>query len=646
MKKILSLALATVMSLSAFATLAACGGDDGTKKDGENTAPVITGVKEEAMVFAGEEYDALAGVTATDAEDGDLTSKIEVSASGLTFTNGKVTPTESAEYTGYEIAYTVKDSGGEETTEYGTLYVYEEAEALQKKFTADFTTPTLPRDDGDNKPYSDKVMHWWGLDVKTGATATKSNEKGALVINVENGGENPTDVVLQRGFGEYEAGTYRVVAWVDISAATKIGAQITSQGNTYEAEDVNVAAGYQKLEWKITATTNDLLFKLLLGGGEGRAAAYTLSVLKLAIFQVIGTGEDVELFNRTFTDNAGGITGNDHAIVTFDDTKKETHVAVSYNENTTDDGYARATIALGNYAVTKGTQYKLTLTLKATAALKVNVCVEDDAQEWKVRAFFETVEAAANEEKTVTLSLDWHDGNWQTVESGNAVIRLYFGLHTEAQNNGTNDVIVKNVKLIQPGQVTRKAQDNFMLFGWGSAFENDANKTYPYNVFNGSDDANPRAGVSAMYVEDGKLVYRIYEGATIQGDNNLQIGFGNEYVDNLLHLPGNAYYVVTFTIKSSVELDFNLTLHDNTFEGDSWDLGLIMRYADFEGTALHVGPTEQTFTLISHVVNADTKCALLFEFGSEKLAALTGGAVIEISELSIGYRTIKTAAAD
>ena len=63
MKKILAIVLALALSLALFA---ACG------KDGENTAPVIEGVKDTASVEAGSEFDALAGVTATDAEDGDI----------------------------------------------------------------------------------------------------------------------------------------------------------------------------------------------------------------------------------------------------------------------------------------------------------------------------------------------------------------------------------------------------------------------------------------------------------------------------------------------------------------------------------------------------------------------------------------------
>ena len=61
-------ALALVLSLVMVLSLAACGG-------GENTAPEITGVMDQS-VEAGSEFNALAGVSVTDAEDGDITAKI------------------------------------------------------------------------------------------------------------------------------------------------------------------------------------------------------------------------------------------------------------------------------------------------------------------------------------------------------------------------------------------------------------------------------------------------------------------------------------------------------------------------------------------------------------------------------------------
>ena len=112
--------LALILSLAMVLSLAACGGS------GENTAPVITGVADQA-VEAGSEFDALAGVSATDAEDGDITTLITVEATpALNFKNGKATPETAGSY---ELVYSVTDKGGETVEAYATLTVTKQPRA-------------------------------------------------------------------------------------------------------------------------------------------------------------------------------------------------------------------------------------------------------------------------------------------------------------------------------------------------------------------------------------------------------------------------------------------------------------------------------------------------------------------------------------
>lgn len=636
MKKFIAIGLAAALSLT---LLAGCGQND----DKNNTAPAIEGVPETATIMAGEEWDALEGVTATDAEDGDITSKIEVTADGLEFVNGKTTPTDP-NYAGYEVIYSVKDSGGlEAVLQYCTLVVNEAAAPLEKVFEADFSqAPEVPAEK------EAEARHYWELAKSDQGDATVSLKKGALVVDVANGGEHAYNVLLKRGFGDFEAVKYRVVAWVDSSAATTIKAKASvSDSEYFEEKDVTLTEGYQKVEVSFDLTAAGQAWFEFHLGGEGKNG-YSLSFIKIDIYKVIGSGADETLFENAFTANATGISGNDKATVSFNN--NETHVAVSYDDGTDHDWYSKATVALDNLAITKGTQYKLSFTLKATNKLQANVCVEDNEKEWEVRAFFEKVEVNAGEEKTFTLTLDWHDGGWQTVESGKAVIRFYFGLHDADQNNGTNDVVVKNVKLVLPGQTERKAHDNFLLFG-GSSF-NKKNTELPYDLFSGSDDENgSAAGVSTAYIEGGKLVYKVYEGGTKPENHKLVIGFnGSEWDDtaqdnvpfeNSIVLPENAYYIISFKIKASVELDFNLTLHDfNNQGGGTWDDGLLLRRANFNNPAdpVHIGTTEQTFEFTTKLSLAESKCELILEFGS---SAIVNGVTIEISELTIGYRAVE-----
>ena len=99
MKKEIKGLCASLMITGAALSLAAC------KKT--NTAPVINGAKDN-VVKAGIEFDAMEGVTASDKEDGNLTSKIMIeSTPKLSFKNGKTTAENAGSY---ELVYSVTDS--------------------------------------------------------------------------------------------------------------------------------------------------------------------------------------------------------------------------------------------------------------------------------------------------------------------------------------------------------------------------------------------------------------------------------------------------------------------------------------------------------------------------------------------------------
>lgn len=78
-----------------------------------NTAPIINGVSDKTITI-GSSFDKLSGVTATDKEDGILTSKIVVSGNVNTQVVGK-----------YELTYSVKDSHGVETVVKAVITVQE-----------------------------------------------------------------------------------------------------------------------------------------------------------------------------------------------------------------------------------------------------------------------------------------------------------------------------------------------------------------------------------------------------------------------------------------------------------------------------------------------------------------------------------------
>ncbi|MFR5264382.1 glycosyl hydrolase family 18 protein [Clostridium sp.] len=75
----------------------------GNGEETQNTAPIINGI-ENKTILVNEKFDKLAGVTASDKEDGDLTSKIKVT--------GEVDTSKAGEY---KLTYSVTDSNGLET---------------------------------------------------------------------------------------------------------------------------------------------------------------------------------------------------------------------------------------------------------------------------------------------------------------------------------------------------------------------------------------------------------------------------------------------------------------------------------------------------------------------------------------------------
>ena len=114
MKKLLAILLSVLM----LASFAACSGNGNTPSAQGGSKPEIKGVHD-LTVEAGQSVDTLEGVTATDAEDGDLTAMITIESSpSLSFKGGKATPETAGTY---ELVYSVTDSSGETAEAYATL---------------------------------------------------------------------------------------------------------------------------------------------------------------------------------------------------------------------------------------------------------------------------------------------------------------------------------------------------------------------------------------------------------------------------------------------------------------------------------------------------------------------------------------------
>lgn len=175
MKRIYKL-IAAPLSLAVILSATAC-----SNENGENTQPQITGVADKT-IEAGSEFNALEGITASDAEDGDLTSKITIeSTPALTFTNGVAVPDKAGSY---ELTYTVTDKGGLTAETYATLTVTKQTgeAVVYKEF--DFNTPQTV----DNKG--------WTVNVADGVDASGELKQGAYVFDIRSPGSGDGDIQL------------------------------------------------------------------------------------------------------------------------------------------------------------------------------------------------------------------------------------------------------------------------------------------------------------------------------------------------------------------------------------------------------------------------------------------------------------------
>ena len=195
-----------------------------------NEAPVIHAT--DKTITVGDTFDPMAGVTATDAEDGNLTAKIEVKKNDVDTTKaGK-----------YEVTYKVTDTQGASFTKSITVTVNPKMEVLNAVPTIDAADKTITV--GDT------------FDPKAGVTATDA-EDGDLTakIIVE---KNDVDTTKA---GKYEV-TYKVI---DNQGATRTKTitvtvnpkmEVLNEAPTIDAADKTITVG-DTFDPKVGVTAKD-----------------------------------------------------------------------------------------------------------------------------------------------------------------------------------------------------------------------------------------------------------------------------------------------------------------------------------------------------------------------------------------------------
>ena len=605
MRKVLAMLLAVAMLLS----LAACG------NKGENTAPQIAGVKD-LTVQAESEIDVLAGITATDAEDGDLTSMITVESTPvLTFKNGKATPEKAGNY---ELTYTVTDKNGQAVSEYATLVV--------TKKTADAVV--YQEFDFDTNHNVD--ANGWEAHVAEGVAATGELKQGAFVFDITNPGAGDGDIKLALPGFAVKAADYKIKVWAKSTAKTY--AHILARDENADgwatfggAFNVVIDETVKPLELNFTVS-GDGSAELLIHLGKitpnpDNAADttpenFTVTIDKIEIYEVTGTEVKNPVYTNDFASSIDGIvvSAGDGASANVAADNGAAKVTIDSYHNGGGVWSIKTDLALPENAIEAGVKYYFSFKINAANGQTGECLVESASQEWANRVYFGSLNATAGEDVIVSGVF--------TAEQAIAdpVIRLQIG--NPGDGVTSNVIVIDDVVFgkLEGDKETNKTIHKFHPFGAGTA--NGTNPHFPWGTFNGTDEDNEQ-GVGTIWMENGSLFYRIDQGGVTDWHNKLYCGYG----ENPLVLKADSYYTVEIVAKASKNVSCSFFLNPL----GSWEPRL--------SEGLDITTEEQTFTFTTtDTLVTDMNFEMLFQFGSEATAAL-GEVTIEFVSITI-YQSV------
>ena len=604
--KIIALIVSAVFVMTALIACAG-GGNTSTSEKKDNAKPTIEGVQDMA-VEAESEINVLAGVTATDKEDGDLTSKITVESSpALTFTNGKATPATAGTY---ELIFSVTDNDGETAEAYATLTVTRKTAAatLYKEF--DFSTQAVT----DNKGW---VANIWG--DETVATATL--KQGAYVLDITNPGVSDDRVRLDKMI-DVKAADYKLRVWAkatketymhmiakkDVEAWETYGGDWNKRiGTTMAAYDMNFSVAEEgRAELR-------LHFGKITPNGENPADTtpenFSVIIDKIEIYEITGAESNVKKYEADFSKEAGlAVSAGDGAegVASYADGKA---VATITSYPTSGGVWSiKADLSIGGEKLENGKKYYYSVTLVSQNEQPGECVFESASNGARIDASFNGFTAAAGEEKVLSGVF------MADKDIDDAVIRLQIG--NPATGVTANVITVSAVEfgVVEGDKDVKKSIDNFVAFGNGTAL--GENPAYPWFTFNGSDEDHE--GVGTIWMEEGKLYYRIDQGGETDWYNKLVCG----YRENPLTLEADSYYTLEITVKADKAVSCGLFLNPI----GSWDPRV--------SKGMDITTEAQTFTFATtETLITDMNFELLFQFGS--------GATKALGEVTIEFLSIK-----
>ena len=587
----------------------------GTDANTANTAPEITGVADTLSVAAGTEIDLLANVKATDAEDGDLTAAIVIdSTPAITVNGGKAVVEAPGDY---ELAFNVTDKGGlAAAPAYATLTVTKKTGEAELFKDFDFNVAYTPDPCG------------WTATVSEPAVGTAEMKQGAWVIEVANPGDNDGQVLFCKpGMALKGGADYRVKIWAKSTKDTYAHLLIEDAGTDDwklfgEAWNQRITASIAPIEVTFSApedATADVRLHLgkITPNGENPADTtpedFTVTIDKVEIYEITGEEHEVALYTADFADaGAVMISAGDGAQATAAVADGTGVYAVTAYPTEGGVWSIKADLPLQGVQLEAGKKYFYRFTVVAENAQGGECLVESAELADKARANFNGLSIPAGEETVIA--------NVFTAENGvsDPVIRMQIGNPNEGVS--ANTLTVKDLVFgeMQGDKAVAKTIDAF-----GQTIAADAKPEYLWTVFNGTDEDND-LGVGTVWTENGKLYYRIDQGAPVDYFNKLFFGHGKAE----LILPADSYFTVEITGKATKPVSCGFFLN----AVGKWEPRLSERI-DFT-------TEEQTFTFdTTETLILDMPFEMLFQFGSEETKQL-GEVTIEISSLKIMQKKV------
>ncbi len=606
MKKVFAILLSLLMLLS----VVACGGQTGPAPSGENQKPVIKGVQD-ATVEAGQSFDALAGVTATDAEDGDVTGLITVESTPmLDFKGGKATPENAGSY---ELVYSVTDKAGATAEAYATLTVTKKTgdAVLLKEF--DFSTAETAD------------AHGWEA-VVDGAEAAGALKQGAYVIDITNPGEGDGAIRFVKSLSVQAGADYKIKIWAKSTAPTyahfipknaQAEGWVTFGGEVWNARlDETIKC----IESNFTAPEDGVAeLRLHLGKitpnpenpADTTPSNFSVIIDKVEIYEIVGQEVMEPLYTAEFAESGASAAAGDGAAASV--AYEDGAAVFSIDAYPTEGGVwsVRAVLELPGITIEQGEKYNYSFTAVAENNQGGEALVESDTLEWQARANFNGLGLEAGQEVTISKTF--------TAEANisDPVIRMQIGNPSEGVTS--NKITIKNFVFNKVGgdKETKKTIEDFAPFGMRAA--NADKEKYPWETFNGTDEDNER-GVGTIWTENGSLFYRIDDGGTVDWHNKLICP---------ITLPADSYFVVEIKAKADKPVSCGFFLNPQ----GGWDPRL--------SEGMDFTTEEKTFTFeTKDIFITDMGCELLFQFGSEATAAL-GGVTIEFTSVTIWQKSVQ-----